>query len=302
MHHHFTFRRSTTGMTEERLIRGLHPYIAERMQLERLNKFDLTRLPSSDEDVYLYQCVARENSADDRLVAFTQVRDLTELREHDGRLVALPTAEDAIAACVDSIRREQLRRPSNKRFSTNRVVIYLWPVSNIKRSELYLIAGRILPSVAGAGLEEIELVGRQRSPKTGELIKIAVRVRFDTAGNPSLNVGEPTLDPVEPLDDYRLKVMRAASRGTVYPYELVDQLGDFSEYDLDDAHRLVPVDRPKGQNKAAMVAGVITTRTRRHRPGVTRVLLLGDPTKSLGALSEPECRRVIAALDLAEQM
>jgi len=302
MHHHFTFRRSTTGMTEERLIRGLHPYIAERMQLERLNKFDLTRLPSSDEDVYLYQCVARENPADDRLVAFTQVRDLTELREHDGRLVALPTAEDAIAACVDSIRRAQLRRPSNKRFSTNRVVVYLWPVSDIKRSELFLIAQRILPSTVGAGLEEIELIGRQRSWKTGELIKIAVRVRFDTAGNPSLNVGEPTLDPIEPLDDYRLKVLRAASRGTVYPYELVDSLGDFAEYDLDDTHTLVPVERPKGRNSAAMVAGVVTTKTRRHRQGITRVLLLGDPTKSLGALSEPECRRVIAALNLAEQM
>ncbi|MEE3921479.1 hypothetical protein V2I01_34235 [Micromonospora sp. BRA006-A] len=35
---------------------------------------------------------------------------------------------------------------------------------------------------------------------------------------------------------------------------------------------------------------------------MTRVVLLGDPTKSLGALSEPECRRVIAALDLAQQM
>ena len=31
-------------------------------------------------------------------------------------------------------------------------------------------------------------------------------------------------------------------------------------------------------------------------------MLLGDPTKSLGALSEPECSRVIAALDLAERM
>jgi acetyl-CoA carboxylase carboxyltransferase component len=35
---------------------------------------------------------------------------------------------------------------------------------------------------------------------------------------------------------------------------------------------------------------------------VTRVVLLGDPTKSLGALSEPECRRVIGALNLAEEM
>jgi acetyl-CoA carboxylase carboxyltransferase component len=32
------------------------------------------------------------------------------------------------------------------------------------------------------------------------------------------------------------------------------------------------------------------------------VVLLGDPTKSLGALSEPECARVIAAIDLAERM
>ncbi|GAA1984000.1 biotin carboxylase N-terminal domain-containing protein [Catenulispora subtropica] len=302
MHHHFTFRRSSTGMTEERLIRGLHPYIAERMQLERLSKFDLTRLPSSDEDVYLYQCVARENPADDRLVAFTQVRDLTELREHDGRLVALPTAEDAIAACVDSLRRAQQRRPSNKRFNTNRIVVYIWPPSDIKRSELELIAQRILPSTAGAGLEEIELIGRQRSWKTGELIKIAVRVRFDAAGTPTLSVGEPTLDPVEPLDDYRLKVLRAASRNTVYPYELTELLGDFTEHDLDEHHKLVPVDRPKGRNKAAIVAGVVTTKTRRHRQGVTRVVLLGDPTKSLGALSEPECRRVIGALNLAEEM
>jgi acetyl-CoA carboxylase carboxyltransferase component len=107
---------------------------------------------------------------------------------------------------------------------------------------------------------------------------------------------------VEPLDDYRLKVLRAASRNTVYPYELTDLLGDFTEHDLDEQHRLVPVDRPKGRNKAAIVAGVVTTRTRRHRQGVTRVVLLGDPTKSLGALSEPECRRVIAALNLAEEM
>src|SRR3954453_15261947 len=33
-----------------------------------------------------------------------------------------------------------------------------------------------------------------------------------------------------------------------------------------------------------------------------RVLLCGDPLKALGAVSEAECARVIAALDLAEQM
>jgi putative transposase len=37
-------------------------------------------------------------------------------------------------------------------------------------------------------------------------------------------------------------------------------------------------------------------RTAKHPEGMRRVLLLGDPAKGLGALAEPECRRVIAAL------
>ncbi|MEU7932471.1 carboxyl transferase domain-containing protein [Micromonospora echinofusca] len=302
MHHHFTFRPSTMGMSEERLIRGLHPYIAQRMQMERLSRFDLTRLPSSDEEVYLYQCVARENPSDDRLVAFAQVRDLAELREHDGRLVALPTAEDVLATCLDSIRRAQSRRPSRKRFSTNRIVVYVWPPSDLTRAELKMIAQRVLPTTAGAGLEEILFIARQRDARTGELTKIAVRIAFDATGGTKLTVGEPSEEPVEPLDDYRQKVLRASSRNAVYPYELTDLLGTFVEHDLDENHALVPVDRPKGRNSAAIVAGVVSTPTRRHPQGVTRVVLLGDPTKALGALSEPECRRVIAALDLAERM
>ncbi|MEU4551969.1 acetyl/propionyl-CoA carboxylase alpha subunit [Micromonospora violae] len=302
MHHHFTFRPSGAQLTEDRLIRGLHPYIAQRMQLERLHKFDLTRLPSSDEEVYLFQCVARENRSDERLVAFAQVRDLTELREQDGRLVALPTTEGVIAACLDSIRRAQSLRPSKTRFNTNRIVVYVWPPSELTREEMEMIAGRVRPTTAGAGLEEILFIARQRDRRTGELTRIAVRISFDAAGGAELAVGEPPVEPIEPLDEYRLKVLRASSRNTVYPYELTGRLGDFVEHDLDDHHVLVPVDRPKGRNSAAIVAGVVSTPTERYPQGVTRVVLLGDPTKSLGALSEPECRRVIAALDLAERM
>ncbi len=300
MHHHFTFRPSVTGMVEERLIRGLHPYIAQRMQMERLRKFDLTRLPSSDEEVYLFRCIAKENPADDRLVAFTQVRDLVALREHDGRLVALPTAEDALATCLDSIRRAQSRRPSATRFPTNRIVVYVWPPSDITRAELDVLAKPVLPTTTGAGLEEILFIGRQRG-ETGKLTKTAMRISFDATGGSELTISEPSDEPVEPIDDYRQKVLRASSRNTVYPYELTKLLGDFVEHDL-DGHALVPVDRPKGRNSAAIVAGVVTTPTPLHPQGVTRVVLLGDPTKSLGALSEPECRRVIAALDLAERL
>src|SRR5258708_16900869 len=78
--------------------------------------------------------------------------------------------------------------------------------------------------------------------------------------------------------------------------------GSFTEYDLDEHSKLGRVNRPKGRNTAALVAGVVSTPTPRHPEGMTRVVLLGDPTKALGALSQPECARGIAALDLAEQM
>ena len=309
MHHHFTFRRGAAGFGEDRLIRGLHPRIAERMQLERLREFDLTRLPSADEEVYLFQCVAQANPADERLVAMAQVRDLTPLREADGRLVALPAVEDTLAACLDAIRIVQAQRPAHKRFDTNRIVIYVWPPSDLTTDELTieeldLIAQRVLPTTTGAGLEEVLFLARRPNPETGELSDVAVTIRDDVGAGVHLSVGLPSAEPVQPLDGYKQKVLRAARRGTVYPYELTAMLageGSFVEHDLDDAGALVPVDRPRGRNQAALVAGMVSTPTKLVPEGVERVVLLGDPTKALGALSEPECARVIAALDLAER-
>ncbi|SCF05659.1 Acetyl/propionyl-CoA carboxylase, alpha subunit [Micromonospora viridifaciens] len=301
MHHQFTFR---PGLGEDRVIRGLHPLIAERLQLPRLRNFDLTRLPSADEEVYLFHCVAPGNPADERLTAMAQVRDLTPLRDADGRILALPAVEGALDACLDAIRKVQAKRPAKKRFDTNRITIYVWPPNELTMDELNAVAQRVLPTTAGAGLEEVLFLGRQRDGATGELTDIAVQISYDAGMRVSMT--EPTVEPIQPLDDYRQKVLSARRRGTTYPYELIEMLagqrGTFTEYDLDDAGELAPVERPKGRNKAGIVAGVVSTPTERYPEGVTRVVLLGDPTKALGALAEPECARVIAALDLAERM
>ncbi|MGR7002434.1 hypothetical protein ACU686_37840 [Yinghuangia aomiensis] len=171
MHHHFTFRPTADGMAEDRLIRGLHPYIAQRMQMERWGRFDLTRLPSSDEEVYLYRCVSPDNAADERLVAFAQIRDLTELRDQDGKLVALPTTENTIAACVDAIRRAHVARPSQKRFPTNRIVVYVWPPIDFTREEVEMLGRRMMPTTAGAGLEEIPI--HRASARPGDEVRCA---------------------------------------------------------------------------------------------------------------------------------
>ncbi len=120
--------------------------------------------------------------------------------------------------------------------------------------------------------------------------------------------------PISPMSEYEWRVLQTQRRGAYYPYEIIKMLtpppdatsdfppGDFVEYDLDEHDRLVPVDRPYGENAANLVVGVLRNFPPSHPEGLVRVALLGDPSRSLGALAEPECRRINAALDLAEQM
>ncbi|MGZ4760504.1 MAG: carboxyl transferase domain-containing protein, partial [Acidimicrobiales bacterium] len=134
----------------------------------------------------------------------------------------------------------------------------------------------------------------------------AIRFSAQPGAGAVSSVEEPPTEPLKPLDDYAAKVLRARRRGLVYPYELETLLtgagGSLVEHDLDDTGALVPVDRPRGLNKAGILVAVVSTPTALHPEGVTRVVLCGDPTKALGSVSEPECSRVIAALDLAERL
>ncbi|MGZ6125441.1 MAG: carboxyl transferase domain-containing protein, partial [Myxococcales bacterium] len=99
-----------------------------------------------------------------------------------------------------------------------------------------------------------------------------------------------------------------------HPFELVRMLtppsgsggeiphGDFVEYDLDASNALVAVQRPPGGNTANLVVGVLRNFTPRYPEGMQRVVILSDPGREMGSVAEPECRRIEAALDLAEKL
>ena len=101
--------RPADGLAEERVIRGMHPLTGQRLDLWRLKNFNGTRMPSA-EGTYLFHLVAPNNPADERLVALAEVRDVTPLRDGDGKVVAFPSAERVLAACLESIRRVQAQR------------------------------------------------------------------------------------------------------------------------------------------------------------------------------------------------
>jgi acetyl/propionyl-CoA carboxylase alpha subunit/acetyl-CoA carboxylase carboxyltransferase component len=311
---HFTYRPSRDGYLEEKLYRGLHPMMGKRLHLWRLSNFNIERLPSV-EDVYLLHAVARDNPKDERLFACAEVRDVTPVRDETGRIVELPHLERMLAEALAGIRLFQSRRRPQERLHWNRIFLYVWPPLNLSREELHDIVHRLAPSTEGLGLEQVVVRARIPNPATGELRDMVVRISTP-GGSGILITFRPVdkLQPMKPLAEYEQKVVRMRQRGLIYPYEIIRMLtpapndtraefppGDFVEHDLNADNQLVPLMRPYGNNKANIIVGVIRNFTDKYPEGMERVLLLGDPSKDLGAIAEPECRRILAALDLAQQ-
>ena len=311
---HYTYRPSNGTYEEEKLYRGIHPMIGKRLHLWRLNNFHIERMPSV-EDVYLIRGVARDNPKDERLFACAEVRDVTPVRDKSGRVLHLPQLERMFAEALAAIRMVQSRRKPHERLYWNRILLYVWPPLHLKPDELNDIVHRLVPATEGLGLEQVVVRARIPNPETGELRDMVVRIS-SPAGSGLLITFRPAtkLQPIRSLSSYEQKVVRMRQRGLIYPYEIVKMLtpaqddtqaefppGEFVEHDLDSVGNLVPVDRAYGENRANIVAGIIRNFTPEYPEGMTRVILLGDPSKDLGALAEPECRRIMAALDLAEQ-
>ena len=313
---HFTYRPAPDGRyQEERFYRGAHPMMGKRLHLWRLANFEVQRL-ESPEDVYLLHAVGRENPRDERLLAVAEVRDLTPVRDETGRIVQLPQLERMAMEALGGLRRYQARRPPERRLQWNRVLLYVWPPFTLRPDEFSQLVNRIVPAAQGLGIEEILLRARVADGQTGSLRDTIIAIsQPDTS--PIVTYREPPTGPMAPLSPYDQKVVRSRQQGVLYPYELVKMVapppsgtphgtdefppGEFTEYDLDASHRLVPVERAPGLNTSNVVVGVLRSFTTKYPEGIRRVVLLGDPSRDLGALAEPECRRIIAAIDLAEQ-
>ncbi|MFL6232681.1 MAG: carboxyl transferase domain-containing protein [Thermoanaerobaculia bacterium] len=312
---HFTFRRPDGGaFAEDRIYRGIHPLVALRLELWRLQEFHLDRL-GSPEGVYLFHGVARENPRDERLFAMAEVRDLTPVRDAEGRIVQRPQLEHMLMEALAGIRRFQSRRAAGERLQWNRVLLGVWPPVDLRPDELNTLVRRLAPLTEGLGLEKVAVRCRIPDRESGELRDWVLEISNFEGSGVVLRFRKPKEVPLKPLREYAQKVVDLRRRGLPYPYEVVKRLappqreaaadlppGEFAEHDLDAAGRLVSVDRPYGGNQANVVVGVIRNFTPRYPEGMARVILLGDPSRGMGALAEPECRRIVAALDLAREM
>ena len=261
------------------------------------------------EDVLLYECVARENPADQRLVALAQVRQLAVVRDERGqghRRCRTPSARWRTAS-RRSAGPAASRGAAGSKLDINHVWVQVWPRGRGRPRPADRAAGQDHPADrrrrhrGGAG------AGPRRSARTAppsphrDPLPRPTRRRGDGLARGAADRAARSRSTSTPPRSCG-PVAAAWSTPTSSTGVLAGPDGSLVEHDLDDTGALVPVDRPRGLNKAGILVGVVTTPTALHPEGVTRVVLCGDPTKALGAVSEPECSRIIAALDLAEQM
>ncbi|MFQ3620688.1 MAG: carboxyl transferase domain-containing protein, partial [Spirochaetales bacterium] len=303
------YRRDSLGM-------HFSPLQYRELRLYRLSNFDLEFL-CGGEEYHLIRGVAKSNPKDERIFAFVEVSTTRPEFTPDGRIGRMVAFEHVFMEAIYALRVEQIKR--KHRLFWNRLIIYIRPVLTVSVALIQEYAERLAARTLGLGLERLVLYCRFLTEK-GSIEERELLFNNIVGTNFSISVREPSRSLMEPMDSYVAKVVRARQRGTVFPYEIIKMLttpsnetskgaflpGEFEEYDLANPestegkpYRSVK-GRTYGLNEANIVFGIIENPLPDGR-NIRRVILLSDPTIDLGSLAEGECRRVNAALDLAEQ-
>ncbi len=320
---HRTFQPTPEGWRELEGLHGVHPEAARRIDLQRLSRFELERLPASD-GIYCFHARSPEVAGDERLFVLADLRSRSpdDGREADLHLAAF---EHSFHEATRALRAILAARDPKRRLQWNRIGIYVAPEIFLDPEVASHLSRRLAPDTRHLGLEKVvvrlRLLDRDVPSKQGRETEIVIS--DVTGSNMSIEWRDPKREPLSPRSEYERKVVEARRRRLVYPYEIVRMLtgggrpttgetavalprAAFEEYDLDPeapGPRARSVKgRPYGRNTAAVVFGVISTPTEKVPEGMRRVLVLSDPTLGMGALAGPECDRIGAAIDLAAEL
>jgi acetyl/propionyl-CoA carboxylase alpha subunit/acetyl-CoA carboxylase carboxyltransferase component len=303
-------RRFYSDGSERTDRRDVTPSTARRLDLDRLSRFDFQRMPS-DEDVVLFLAKAWENQKDVRFFAFGEVRSLERA---PGEPLHLPHVERVFHAAVRAIQAAREQHDPRRRHQWNRITLTLVPVVPVAIDIIRSYIERLIPAALAIGLEKVVVRARfkEKEQVDGATPLMDLSISRRPGGERiDFSIHPASHKPLMPLTEYESRVVAARRRGLTHPYEIIQLLesdprypiGRFEEYDLDEAGRLRRVaERPRGGNKSGIVFGVIRSRSRSLRTSLTRVLLISDPTRRMGALAEPECRRIVAGIELADRL
>jgi acetyl/propionyl-CoA carboxylase alpha subunit/acetyl-CoA carboxylase carboxyltransferase component len=290
---------------------------ARRIELWRLEHFELERLDASGwSGIDAFYGVSRDDNRDERIICFAEVSDVGPGAPHSPDLALF---EERFHEVIEAMRSIQGERDPDHRLQWNRLYLFVRQPIALTNQLLTEALRRLAPETGHLGLEKVIVrIASHTSDAPGAVPRMIELL----AGNPTgsrieWSIRIPHDRPLDPATPYAQRVASARARGLTYPYEVVRLFtappeagsegagaptgeGSFQEYDLVDG-RAARVNRAPGLNSAGVVFGVISTPTRKHAEGMRRVLIAGDATRDMGALTAAECDRIVAAIDLAER-
>ncbi len=282
----------------------LHPATAKRIGLTRLAHFETRRLPAP-RPLFAFLARSHEQAEDQRLFVYGEVHAAVPGIAgtlHEASFVRV--FNDA----ARTLRRLRSDNPEWQRLHWNRLDLRVRPAFQLTPETLQRLVNELLPATRHLGLERIlvrvELRENAEQPDTEERELV---IEPASSGPPGVSWRPPHDTPLEPASTNARRIAAARRRGLIEPYEAIRSFttgkheGDrFIEYDLGADGTAQPIDRPIGENQAAVVIGVSVAHTEKYPEGLQRVTILSDPTRALAALTKAECDRIIAAMDLAE--
>jgi len=323
---HFSLAQTAQGWEEIKGLYGIHPETASRIDLHRLTAFACERLDSPD-DIYCFHLRSREIPGDERIFVLADFRGRSPEHGHEATL-HLASFERVFFDATRTLRNHLGLRDPSRRLHWNRIAVFTSPAIFLDDQVAARLARRLAPATRNLGLEKViarlNVLDRDEPEKSATPLEVVIA--DPTGSNMELSWRQPQSAPLEPARDYERKVVEARRRRLIYPYEIIRLLtggtsgngvasqegepdlppGKFEEFDLEENSAtptaLSVAGRPYGMNKSSVVFGVIDTPTEKVPEGMKRVLVLSDPTIGMGALAAPECDRIGAAIDLAEEL
>ncbi|MCX6128459.1 MAG: ATP-grasp domain-containing protein [Proteobacteria bacterium] len=304
-----SFHYNNNEWSEDIRRRSFSPLRFRELRLDRFVNFELELLYNS-RYVHVVKLEAKDNAKDQRLMALIEVPETKIALNEEQVIERISQFEYGMLEAVKVIREQQARH--KRSYYWNRIIVHIGHTHPLRLDHIGVYPKRITGLIEGLGLEKMviytKVLTRQNRALETEVLIENFATQYSVRGR------LPSREPLKPLDPYASKVVNALRLQSPYPYEVVRMLcnsdrpefpqGKFIEYDIQfDAsgnQQTISVEgREPGLNKSNTVIGRIQNRD----PDGTlfeRILILGDPTRDLGSLAEDECRRVMAAIDLAE--
>lgn len=304
-----------TSWLENELHRDFSPLQYRELRIYRLENFTVKML-YRQENIFLLEATAKDNPKDIRLLGYVDIAGTEMETDKDGKLKRMVFLEGRLIELINTMRSAQMGY--KYRLVWNRIIIHNRTLLEIGYRELQEYSKKLLPLTNDLGLEKLVIYTVRKRWSEDEIRDMELNYTIVADDKFNLRQRKPSEELLKTYNKYVSRAVVARQRNSVYPYEFIKLLtssstidstvssGKFEEYDIEinsdgSQETYSCSERDPGMNEGNVVFGIISNKVNFMDRPLERIIIISDPTKDLGSLAEQECRRVNAAIELAEE-